>query len=154
MSAARDVGVNTTWAGCGPGSGAGGRGTTGRRSTLRCQVAQWRRSQTRAMMWRSVWGWVQGSVGMCGGRGGGGAVTWEGARRRSDASDVCVVLRVERSFGGVPPGRRCPAEGGRRGGRWSATCRADSTPTASGGWVAGGWEVLGEVHCGGGRAEL
>ena len=29
--------------------------------------------------------------------GGGGAVTWEGARRRSDASDVFVVLRVERS---------------------------------------------------------
>ena len=29
--------------------------------------------------------------------GGGGAVAWEGARRRSDASDVCVVLRVERS---------------------------------------------------------
>ena len=31
------------------------------------------------------------------GGGGGGAVAWEGARRRSDASDVCVVLRVERS---------------------------------------------------------
>ena len=29
--------------------------------------------------------------------GGGWAVAWEGARRRSDASDVCVVLRVERS---------------------------------------------------------
>ena len=29
--------------------------------------------------------------------GGGGAVAWEGARRRNDASDVCVVLRVERS---------------------------------------------------------
>ena len=29
--------------------------------------------------------------------GGGGAVAWEGARRRSDASDVCVALRVERS---------------------------------------------------------
>ena len=37
MSAARDVGANTTWAGCGPGSGAGGSGTTGRRSTVRCQ---------------------------------------------------------------------------------------------------------------------
>ena len=48
------------------------------------------------MLWRSVWGWVLG-VGTCGGRGGGGAVAWEGARRRSDASDVCVVLRVERS---------------------------------------------------------
>ena len=30
-------------------------------------------------------------------REGGGGVAWEGARRRSDASDVCVVLRVERS---------------------------------------------------------
>ena len=48
------------------------------------------------MLWRSVWGWVLGGVGTCGGRGGG-AVAWEGARRRSDASDVCVVLRVERS---------------------------------------------------------
>ena len=38
MSAARDVGANTTWAGCGPGSGAGGSGTTGRWSTVRCQV--------------------------------------------------------------------------------------------------------------------
>ena len=61
-------------------------------------MAQWRSSQTRAMLWRSVWGWVLGGVGTCGGRGGGGgAATWEGARRRSDASDVCVVLRVERS---------------------------------------------------------
>ena len=49
------------------------------------------------MLWRSVWGWVLGGVGTCGGRGGGGAVALEGARRRSDASDVCVVLRVERS---------------------------------------------------------
>ena len=49
------------------------------------------------MLWRSVWGWVLGGVGTCGGRGGGGAVAWEGARRRSDASDVCVVFRVERS---------------------------------------------------------
>ena len=31
------------------------------------------------------------------GGGGGGAVAWEGARRRSDVSDVCDVLRVERS---------------------------------------------------------
>ena len=74
-----------------------GSGTTGRRSTVRRQVAQWRRSQTRAMLWRSVWGCVLGSVGTCGARRGGGAVTWEGARRRRDASDVCVVLRVERS---------------------------------------------------------
>ena len=97
MSAARDVGVNTTWAGCGPRSGAGGSRTIGRRSSVRRQVAQWRRSQTRAMLWSSVWCWVLGGVGTCGGRGGGGAVTWEGARQRSDASDVCVVLRVERS---------------------------------------------------------
>ena len=47
------------------------------------------------MLWRSVWGWVLGGVGTCGGRGGG--VAWEGARRRSEASDVCVVLKVERS---------------------------------------------------------
>ena len=72
MSAARDAGVNTTWAGCGPGRGAGGSGTTGRRSTVRRQVAQWRRSQTRAMLWRTGRGWVQGGVGTCGGRGGGG----------------------------------------------------------------------------------
>ena len=51
-----------------------------------------------AMLWRSVWGRVLGGVGTCGGRGGGGAVAWEGARRRSDVSDVCVVLRV----GGSP----------------------------------------------------
>ena len=50
------------------------------------------------MLWRSVWGRVLGGVWTCGGRGGGGgAVAWEGARRRSDVSDVCVVLRVERS---------------------------------------------------------
>ena len=50
------------------------------------------------MLWRCVWGWVLGGVGTCGGKGGGGgAVAREGARRRSDASDVCVVLRVERS---------------------------------------------------------
>ena len=51
------------------------------------------------MLWRSVWGWVLGGAGTCGGRGGGGGggVAWEGALRRSDASDVCVVLRVERS---------------------------------------------------------
>ena len=29
--------------------------------------------------------------------GGSGAVAWEGALRRSDASNVCVVLRVEGS---------------------------------------------------------
>ena len=60
-------------------------------------MAQWRRSQTSEMLWRSVWGWVQGGVGTFGGRGGGGAVTLEGARRRSESSDVCFVLRVERS---------------------------------------------------------
>ena len=31
------------------------------------------------MLWRSVWGWVLGGVGTCGGRGGGGgAVAWVG----------------------------------------------------------------------------
>ena len=29
------------------------------------------------MLWRSVWGWVLGGVGMCGGRGGG-AGRWRG----------------------------------------------------------------------------
>ena len=29
------------------------------------------------MVWRSVWGWVLGGVGTCGGGGGGGgAVAW------------------------------------------------------------------------------
>ena len=155
MSAARDVGVNTTWAGCGPGSGAGGSGTTGRRSTVRRQVAQWRRSQTRAMLWRGVWGWVLGGAGTCGGRGGGGAVTWEGARRRSDASDVCVVLRVERSL------RRSssrPALSSRGGAPWGEEeCHMPSrlNPDCVGGAGSrGGCEVLGEVHCGGCRVEL
>ena len=50
------------------------------------------------MLWRSVWGWVLGGPGDVRREGGGGgAVAWEGARRRSDVSDVCVVLRVERS---------------------------------------------------------
>ena len=35
--------------------------------------------------------------GRAAGGGGGRAVAWEGARWRSDAIDVCVVLRVERS---------------------------------------------------------
>ena len=115
MSAARDGGVNMTWAGCGPGSGARGSGTTGRRSTVRRQLAQWRRSQTRAMLWCSVWGWVLGGVGTCCGREGGGAVTWEGARWRSDASNVCVVPRVERSSR-----RSCsrPALSSRGGASW------------------------------------
>ena len=72
MSEARDAGANTTWAGCGPGRGAGGTGTTGWRSTVRRHVAQWRRCQTRAMLWCSVRGRVQGGAGTCGGRGGGG----------------------------------------------------------------------------------
>ena len=155
MFAARDVGVNTTWAVCGPGSCAGGSGTTGRRSTVRRQVAQWRRSQTRAMLWRSVWGWVQGGVGTCGRRGGGGAVTWEGAQRRSDASDVCVVLRVERS-----PWRSSsrPAlsskRGGAVGGGGVPHAKQTEPRLRRGAGSRGGWEVLGEVHCGGGRAEF
>ena len=72
MSAARDEGENKTWAGCGPGRGAGGSGTTGWQSTVRRHVAQCRRSQTRAMLWRSVRSWVQGGVGTCGVRGGAG----------------------------------------------------------------------------------
>ena len=41
-------------------------------------------------------------VGLGAGRRGdvrreGGGVAWEAARRRSDASDVCVVFRVERN---------------------------------------------------------
>ena len=49
------------------------------------------------MLWRSVWGWVLGGVGTCGGGGGGRGGAWEGARRGSDVSDVCVVLRAERN---------------------------------------------------------
>ena len=45
----------------------------GWQSTLRRHVAQWRRSHPRAMLWRSVGGWVQGGVGTCGGRVGGGS---------------------------------------------------------------------------------
>ena len=59
MSAARDVGVDTTCAGCGLGSGVwGGRD---HRTAVYCE----------AMLWRSVWGRVLGGVGTCGGRGGG-----------------------------------------------------------------------------------
>ena len=75
-------------------------------------MSQWRRSQTRAILWRSVRGWVQGSVGTCGGEGGGGAVTWEGAGRRSDASNVCLVLRVERSSRRSPSRPALSSRGG------------------------------------------
>ena len=50
---------------------SGGRGTPAWRSTMRRHVAQWRKSQTKAMLWRSVRAWVQGGLGTCGGRGGG-----------------------------------------------------------------------------------
>ena len=90
MSAARDVGANTTWAGCGPGSGVGGSGTTGRRSTVRCQVARWWRSRTKAMLWRSVWGRVLGGVGTCGGRGGGGG-RWRGRGHGGGVTSVTCV---------------------------------------------------------------
>ena len=90
MSAARDVGANTAWVGCGPGSGAGGSGTTGRRSTVRCQVPRWWRSRTRAMLWRSVWGWVLGGVGTCGGRGGG-AGRWRGRGHGGGVTSVTCV---------------------------------------------------------------
>ena len=72
MSAARDVGVNTTCAGCGPGSGVGGGGTTGQRSTVRrccgavCGAGYW-----------AAWGRVAGggAAGRWRGRGHGGGVT-------------------------------------------------------------------------------
>ena len=57
--------------GAAPGAVPGGAGPQDGGSTVRRQVAQWRRSQTRAMLWRSVWGWVLGGVGTCGGEGGG-----------------------------------------------------------------------------------
>ena len=144
MSAARDAGVNTTWAGCGPGRGAGGSGTTSWRSTVRRHVAQWRRSQTRAMLWRGVRGRVQGGVGTCGGRGGGGAATWGGGRRRSDPSDVCVVLRVERSSRRTPSR---PALSSRGGAPWGEVeCHMPSilNPNCVGGpgrGAAGRWSV-------------
>ena len=47
MSAARDNGVNITWAGNGLGSGG-----LASRSTMRRHVAQCRRSQTRATLCR------------------------------------------------------------------------------------------------------
>ena len=59
---------------------------------------------------------MQGGAGTCRGRGGaGGAATWEGARRRSDVSDVCVVLRVERSSRRSPS---LPALSSRGGAPW------------------------------------
>ena len=66
-------------------------------STVRCQVARWWRSRTRAMLGAVCGAGCWAAWGRAAGGGGGGAVAWEGARRRSDASDVCVVLRVERS---------------------------------------------------------
>ena len=77
MSAARDVGANTTWARCGPGNGVGG----GRdhRTAVYCE----------AMLWRSVWGWVLGGVGTCGGRGGGGR--WRGRGHGGGVTSVTCV---------------------------------------------------------------
>ena len=82
MSAARDVGANTTWAGCGPGSGAGGSGTTGRRSTVRCQVGDA----------------VAQCVGLGAGRrgdvrreGGGGAGRWRGRGHGGGVTSVTCV---------------------------------------------------------------
>ena len=96
-SAARDIGANTTRAGNGPGSGAGWRGSTGGRSTVRRQVAWCRRSQTSAMLCRRGSGWGSSGYGTCGRRGEAGAETWQGAERRTDSSDVCVVMRTVRS---------------------------------------------------------
>ena len=100
------------------------------------------------MLWHSVWGWVQGGVGTCGGRGGGRAVTWEGAQRKSDASDVCVVLRVERSSQRSPARPALSSRGG------APHAEQTEPQQRQGAWSRGGWEALGEVHCGGGRAEL
>ena len=108
------------------------------------------------MLWRRVWGWVLGGVGTCGGRGGGGAVAWEGARRRTDASDVCVVLRVGRSS--LRSSSR-PALSSRGGAPWGEEeCHMPSrlNPNCVGGPGRGaaGRRPERYVHCGGGRAEL
>ena len=81
--------------------------------------------------------------------GGGGAATWEGAQLRSDASDVCVVLRVERSS------RRSssrPALSSRGGAPWGEEeCHMPSRLNPNCVGVPGrGAEVLREVRSGGG----
>ena len=41
------------------------------------------------MLWRSVWGWVLGGVGTCGGRGGGGR--WRGRGHGGGVTSVTCV---------------------------------------------------------------
>ena len=68
--------------------------------------------------------------------GGGGAVTWEGARRRSDASDVCVVLRVERSSRRSPSRPALSSSGGAPWGE--VECHAfNSHEEAADAWLGG-----------------
>ena len=87
--------------------------------------------------------------------GGGGAVTWEGARQRSDASDVCGVLRVERSSRRSPSRLALSSSGGGAVGGGEVPHAEHTEPQLRrGAGSRGGWEVLGEVHCGGGCAEL
>ena len=43
------------------------------------------------MLWRSVWGWVLGGVGTCGGRGGGGAGRWRGRGHGGGVTSVTCV---------------------------------------------------------------
>ena len=82
-------------------------------------------------------------------------MTWEGARRRSDASDVCVVLRVERSSRRSSSRLALSSRGGAPWGEEECHMPSRLNPNCVGGLGRrGGWEVLGEVHCGGGRAEL
>ena len=43
------------------------------------------------MLWRSVWGWVLGGVGTCGGGGGGGAGRWRGRGHGGGVTSVTCV---------------------------------------------------------------
>ena len=44
------------------------------------------------MLWRSVWGWVLGGVGTCGGRGGGGGGgRWRGRGHGGGVTSVTCV---------------------------------------------------------------
>ena len=82
-------------------------------------------------------------------------MTWEGARRRSDASDVCVVLRVERSSRRRPSRPALSSSGGAPWGEVECHMPSILKPQlCRGAGPRGGWEVPGEVHCGGGGAEL
>ena len=43
------------------------------------------------MLWRSVWGWVLGGEGTCGGRGGGGGGRWRGRGHGGGVTSVTCV---------------------------------------------------------------